>query len=143
MPAVNKIVFLGASSAAFGMSMFRDLFSSSDLCRWSIGSRGQERRAAWRSLRLAQWLGERAKLVRLIDDVLAGRAMMPSRWLQASGERAAMIISSVVHDRKQLIESAAVLNQGVIPNSPANAAVDVPVVADAAGDSPCFSRTIA
>lgn len=143
MPAVSKIVFLGASSAAFGMSMFRDLFSSSDLAGGQLVLVGRNAGRLGRSLRLAQWLGERAKLVRLIDDVLAVRAMMPSWWLQASGERAAMIISSVVHDRKQLIESAAVLNQGVIPNSPANAAVDVPVVADAAGDSPCFSRTIA
>ena len=31
MTAVAKIVFLGASSASFGISMFRDLFSSRDL----------------------------------------------------------------------------------------------------------------
>ena len=31
MAAVTKIVFLGASSASFGMSMFRDLFSTPDL----------------------------------------------------------------------------------------------------------------
>ena len=31
MAAVTKIVFLGASSASFGISMFRDLFSSHDL----------------------------------------------------------------------------------------------------------------
>ncbi len=79
---------------------------------------------------------ERAKLVRLIDDVLADRAAIPSWWLQPSGERAATIISSVLHNRKQLIESAVVYNQGVIPNLPPNAAVEVPVVADAAGIHP-------
>ena len=31
MTRPTKIVFLGASSASFGMSMFRDLFSSRDL----------------------------------------------------------------------------------------------------------------
>jgi alpha-galactosidase len=80
--------------------------------------------------------GERAKLVRLIDDVLAGRAELPSWWLQPSGERAVTIISSVLHNRKQLIESAVVHNRGVIPNLPTNAAVEVPVVADAAGIHP-------
>ena len=80
--------------------------------------------------------GERRKLVRLIDDVLAGRTAVPSWWLQPSGERAAMIISAVLHDRKQLIESTVVHNRGVIPNLPANAAVEVPAVADAAGVHP-------
>ncbi|MDA9432297.1 family 4 glycosyl hydrolase [Bradyrhizobium sp. CCBAU 51627] len=79
---------------------------------------------------------ERGKLVRLIDDVLAGRASIPSWWLQPSGERAATIIASVLHDRKQLIESAVIHNCGIIPNLPANAAVEVPVVADAAGIHP-------
>ncbi len=31
MARTTKIVFLGASSASFGMSMFRDLFSTRDL----------------------------------------------------------------------------------------------------------------
>ncbi|WP_245471975.1 hypothetical protein [Bradyrhizobium nanningense] len=82
--------------------------------------------------------GERAKLVRLIDDVLASRTMIPSWWLQPSGERAATIISSILHDRKQSIESAVVHNRGIIPNLPANAAVEMPVVADAAGIHPVF-----
>ncbi|MDN5001250.1 alpha-glucosidase/alpha-galactosidase [Bradyrhizobium sp. GCM10027634] len=80
--------------------------------------------------------GERAKLVQLVDDVLVGRAPIPSWWMQPSGEWAARIISSVLHDRKQLIESAVVHNQGVIPNLSPNAAVEVPVVADAAGIHP-------
>ncbi|PIT03593.1 alpha gluctosidase galactosidase [Bradyrhizobium nitroreducens] len=79
---------------------------------------------------------ERAKLLQLIDEVLAGRVAMPPWWLQPSGERAATIICSVLHDRKQLIESGVVYNQGVIPNLPANAAVEVPLVADAAGVHP-------
>ncbi len=80
--------------------------------------------------------GERAKLVRLIDDVLAHRAESPPWWLLPSGERAVTLISSVLHNRKELIESAVVYNQQTIPNLPANAAVEVPVVADAAGVHP-------
>jgi alpha-galactosidase len=79
---------------------------------------------------------ERAKLVRLIDDVLAGSAEMPSWWLMPSGERAVAIISAVLHNRKQLIESTVVFNGQVIPNLPAAAAVEVPAMADMAGIHP-------
>jgi alpha-galactosidase len=80
--------------------------------------------------------GERAKLSRLIDDVLSGRQEMPDWWLMPSGERAVALISSVLHDRKQLIESGVVYNRQVIPNLPADAAVEVPVVADMTGVHP-------
>ncbi|MGA7806137.1 alpha-glucosidase/alpha-galactosidase [Bradyrhizobium sp.] len=74
--------------------------------------------------------GERAKLDRLIDDVLSGTQQMPDWWLMPSGERAVAVIASVLHDRKQLIESGVVYNRQVIPNLPASAAVEVPLVAD-------------
>ncbi|MDE1936812.1 alpha-glucosidase/alpha-galactosidase [Bradyrhizobium sp.] len=80
--------------------------------------------------------GERVKLNRLVDDVLAGRAEIPDWWLMPSGERAVAIIASVLHDRKQFIESGVVFNQQVIPNLPAKAAVEVPVVADSTGIHP-------
>lgn len=80
--------------------------------------------------------GERAKLVRMIDDVLAGKTKMPDWWSTPSGERAVTIISAMLHNRKQLIESAVIHNRQVIPNLPANAAVEVPVVADIAGIHP-------
>ena len=80
--------------------------------------------------------GERAKLDRLIDDVLSKRAEIPDWWLMPSGERAVAIISSVMHNRKQLIDSGVVYNQHIIPNLPASAAVEVPVVADQAGIHP-------
>jgi alpha-galactosidase len=79
---------------------------------------------------------ERAKLTRLIDDVLAGRAEMPDWWSMPSGERAIGIIAAIVHNRKQLVESAVVHNRQVIPNLPADAAVEVPVEVDAAGIHP-------
>jgi alpha-galactosidase len=80
--------------------------------------------------------GERAKLIRMIDEVLAGKAAMPDWWLKPSGERAVSIISAMLHNRKQLIESAVVYNGQVIPNLPASAAVEVPVVADFGGVHP-------
>ncbi|CCE07244.1 putative Alpha-galactosidase (Melibiase) [Bradyrhizobium sp. STM 3843] len=80
--------------------------------------------------------GERAKLNRLIDDVLAGRIEIPDWWRMPSGERAVAVISSVLHDRKQLIESGVIYNRHAIPNLPADAAVEVPVVADRAGIHP-------
>ncbi len=63
--------------------------------------------------------GERAKLDRLIDDVLAGRAEIPGWWLTPSGERAVTVISAVVHRREQRIKSGVVYNQKAIPNLPA------------------------
>jgi len=79
---------------------------------------------------------ERAKLDRLTDDVLSGRAEIPASWLTPSGERAVTIISAVLHNRKQLIESGVVHNQKAIPNLPASAAVEIPVIAGMAGVQP-------
>jgi alpha-galactosidase len=79
---------------------------------------------------------ERAKLVRMIDDVLAGNAAMPDWWSTPSGERAVSIISAMLHNSKQLIESAVVFNGQAISNLPANAAVELPIVADIAGVHP-------
>ena len=53
-----------------------------------------------------------------------------------SGERAVTVISAVLHNRKQLIESTVVYNRRVIPNLSAEAAVEVPVVADMTGIHP-------
>jgi hypothetical protein len=67
--------------------------------------------------------------------VLAG-APLPPDWLTPSGERGAAAIGGILHNRKRLLESGIVPNQGVIPNLPADAAVEVPVMADAAGIHP-------
>lgn len=79
---------------------------------------------------------ERVKIDRLVDDVLSGRTEIPDWWSMPSGERAVAIIASVLHDRKQLIESGVVFNRHVIPNLSTRAAVEVPVVADMAGIHP-------
>ncbi len=70
-----------------------------------------------------------------LDRVLAGAAVPPD-WLRPSGERGAAAIGGILHNKKRLLESGIVFNRGAIPNLPADAAVEVPVLADAAGIHP-------
>ena len=65
--------------------------------------------------------------------MLSGSAALPPDWLTASGERGAHVIAGILHDQKRSVESGMVYNQGVVPNLPADAAPEVPIVADAAG----------
>lgn len=77
----------------------------------------------------------RGILAKMMDDAIAGN--MPAEWLTPSwGERAVQVIAGVLHNQKRFIESGIVLNQGVIPNLPSELAVEVPVIADAAGVHP-------
>jgi len=78
----------------------------------------------------------RAAMARLIDDVVANRKPMPEDWLTPSCERAVAIITGILHNRHRFIESAVVPNGGVIPNLPNDAAVEAPIVVDAAGVHP-------
>jgi alpha-galactosidase len=77
----------------------------------------------------------RAEFSNTLDRVLTG-APVPPDWLTPSGERGAAAIGSILHNRKRVLESGIVPNRGVIPNLPADAAVEVPVMADAAGIYP-------
>ena len=77
----------------------------------------------------------RVEFAAQLDRVLAG-APVPADWLTPSGERGAAAIGGIMHDKKRVLESGIVYNQGVIPNLPADAAVEVPVMADAAGIHP-------
>ena len=70
-----------------------------------------------------------------IDKVLAG-APLPADWLTPSGERGAAVIGGILHNKKRVLESGVVPNRGTIPNLPYDAAVEVPVMADAAGIHP-------
>ena len=67
--------------------------------------------------------------------MLAGKPI-PADWLTPSGERGAAAIGGVLHNRKRLLESGIVPNRGAIPNLAEDAAVEVPVLADAAGIHP-------
>jgi alpha-galactosidase len=77
----------------------------------------------------------RAWFSETIAKTLAGAAP-PDEWLTPSGERGAAAIGGVLHDKKRMLESGIVLNRGAIPNLAADAAVEVPVIADAAGIHP-------
>lgn len=77
----------------------------------------------------------RAEFSKTLDGVLAG-AVLPTDWLTPSGERGAAIIGGILRNKKRVLESGIVFNEGAIPNLPADAAVEVPVMADAAGIHP-------
>ena len=73
----------------------------------------------------------------LIDAVLAETRPIPEEWFKHSwGERAVQIIGAMLHNRHRYIESGVVYNQGVIPNLPADLAVEVPLSVDASGIHP-------
>jgi alpha-galactosidase len=78
----------------------------------------------------------RIEFAKSVDDALSGTAPIPEYWLTPSGERGAAAIAGVLHNQKRFLESAIVFNQGTIPNLPAELAVEVPAVADAAGIHP-------
>lgn len=75
----------------------------------------------------------REELQKQIDAVLRTSSPLPPDWLAPSGERGAHVIGAVANNVHRFIESGIVYNQGAIPNIPADAAVEVPVVADGAG----------
>jgi alpha-galactosidase len=79
---------------------------------------------------------DRAEFAKTVGDVLSGAAPIPDYWLTPSGERAVALIGGVIHNRKRFIESGIVCNRGTIPNLPADTAVEVPVLVDAAGVHP-------
>lgn len=94
---------------------------------WEAGEKGYD---------FARDERDRQSLAKTLDDVLAGRVALPADWLTPSGERGAQVIAGILHDQKRCIESGILYNQGAIPNLPPDAAVEVPVVADAAGLHP-------
>jgi alpha-galactosidase len=71
-----------------------------------------------------------------VEAVLAGKDPVPDWWLTPSGERGAAVVAGVARNQKRFIESGIVLNRGTIPNLPADLAVEVPIVVDAAGVHP-------
>jgi len=77
----------------------------------------------------------RAEFASTLDHVLAG-APVPSDWLTPSGERGSAAIGGIIHNKKRVLESGIVPNRGIVPNLAMDAAVEVPVMADAAGIHP-------
>ena len=71
-----------------------------------------------------------------IEAVLAGTDPLPPEVFEPSGERGVAVITGMLHNKKSFIEAGVIYNQGAIPNLPPDLAVEVPVVADAAGIHP-------
>lgn len=76
MPAITKIVFLGASSASFGISMFRDLFSSRELAGSTLVLVGRHSGRLERSKRLAELLNEKTGASLKIEATTDWRAAL-------------------------------------------------------------------
>jgi alpha-galactosidase len=69
-------------------------------------------------------------------DAVNQSSILPEEMKQPSGERGAHVITGMMNNKKQFLESGVVYNNGAIPNLPADLAVEVPVVVDAAGIHP-------
>ncbi len=93
---------------------------------WEGGEHGYDFAADERS---------RAEFGNALNRVLAA-APVPADWLTPSGERGAAAIGGILHNKKRMLESGIVPNRGTIPNLPDDAAVEVPVMTDAAGIHP-------
>jgi alpha-galactosidase len=78
----------------------------------------------------------RSAFARTVDGVLSGTAAIPDYWLMPSGEQGAAVIAGVLHNQKRFLASGIVYNRGAIPNLPADLAVEVPALVDAAGIHP-------
>jgi alpha-galactosidase len=79
---------------------------------------------------------DRANFLETLKLVLAGSIPIPDYWRTPSEERGAAVIAGVLHNQKRFIESGIVYNHHIIPNLPSDLAVEVPIVADAAGVHP-------
>ena len=77
----------------------------------------------------------RAEFADTRERVLGG-GPVPSDWLMPSGERGAAAIGGIIHNKQRVLESGIVFNRGVVENLPRDAAIEVPVMADAAGIHP-------
>jgi len=79
---------------------------------------------------------QREQLKEKIEAVLSKKTELPGAWLRPSGERGVAVMTGIMNNKKAMIESGIIYNQGAIPNLPDDLAVEVPVVVDAAGVHP-------
>ena len=94
---------------------------------WEAGEKGYDFAADER------W---RAEFAQSVSEVLAGKADMPGWWVEPSGEHGGAVIAAELLNRRHVLDSGIVYNRSTIPNLPADLAVEVPVVVDAAGVHP-------
>jgi alpha-galactosidase len=70
-----------------------------------------------------------------IDNMIAGNKQLDC-LMAPSGERVVQVITGILHNKRQLIESGIIYNNGAISNLDADAAVEVPIMVDANGIHP-------
>jgi alpha-galactosidase len=70
-----------------------------------------------------------------IRDRIEGIRPM-EEWLSPSGEKAVEVITSILYNKKKVIESGIVYNKGAVTNLSQDAAVEVPIMVDANGIHP-------
>lgn len=77
----------------------------------------------------------REELKQEIAARMSGEKSMDG-WLVPSGERAVHVITGILHNKRQFIESGIVYNRNTITNLPYDLAVEVPIMVDAGGIRP-------
>lgn len=77
----------------------------------------------------------REELKKEIADKTLGKKLLGD-WLTPSPERSIHVVTGILNNKKQVIESGIVYNRGAITNLPYDAAVEVPVMLDASGIHP-------
>lgn len=70
-----------------------------------------------------------------IEDVIKGTIAVKD-FLEPSGERATDVITGILYDKNSVVESGVIYNQGAILNLDPDAAVEVPIMLNAAGVHP-------
>ncbi len=93
MAAVTKIVFLGASSASFGLSMYRDLFSTRDLAGSTLVLVGRSADRLARADGVAKLLNEKTG---------AGLKIEATTDWKAALDGAEFVVHSTAIDRNRL-----------------------------------------
>lgn len=77
----------------------------------------------------------RKELAQEIDAKTSGEEPLGD-WLTPSPERSIHVVTGILHNKRQTIESGIVYNNGAISNLPNDCAVEVPVMLDAGGIHP-------
>lgn len=78
---------------------------------------------------------EREESKQEIAARMCGRKSM-NDWLIPSGERAVHVITGLLHNKRQFIESGIIYNRSTITNLPYDVAVEVPIMVDGSGIHP-------
>lgn len=71
-----------------------------------------------------------------IEGIITGTIKIEGKWLQHTVEKSVQVICGILYNKKSILDSGIVINNGAIKNLPANAAVEVPVMLDRGGVHP-------